>query len=73
MRQTVRVLVLIVSLRSIALYPIGAEKLSYTSHKLFLCIIRPYIDQNSMLTESFLKNLGNIETVIGSYCIDISE
>ena len=69
----VRVLILLASLGLIDYYSIVAEKLVKNTHKLFLCIIRPYIDQNATLVETILKNHGNVEAGIGSYCIDVVE
>ena len=68
-----RFLVMLVRLELLATFPMGAEKLSHTPHKLFLRIIIPDIDQNSMLAETILKNLVNIETGIRSYRIDVGE
>ena len=55
-------MILLVSLGFLATYPIGAENLVHTPHELFLCIIRPNIDHNSMLAEAVLNNLGNIKS-----------
>ena len=42
------------------------DNLAHTPHKIFLHIIRPYIDQNVVLAEAVLNNLGNIESGGGS-------
>ena len=66
-------MILLVSLVLLTTYPVGAEKLAHAPHKIFLCIISPDIDQNSMLTEAVLKNLLNIEAILGSYYLYASE
>ena len=68
-----RFLVMLVRLELLATFPMGAEKLSHTPHKLFLRIIRSYIYWNATLAESVLKNLGRFDTGLRSYRIDVGE
>ena len=68
-----RVLILLVTLVLLTPYPVGAEKLVHTPHKLFMWVIRPDVGRNFMLVEAVLKKIGNNEARLESYCIYVSE
>ena len=57
-----RVLILSVRFILLAPYPISVKKFAHTPYKLFLGIIGPYIDGDSTLAESVLKDLGNVKS-----------
>ena len=56
-----RVLILLVGLILLAPYPISMKKLVHTTHKSFLCIIRPGVDWDAILAEAILKDIYNVK------------
>ena len=66
-------MILFVGFRLFSAYSISGKKLAHTPHKIFLCIVIPYVNRNATPVESVLKDFEKVQSRLGSYGIEIRE
>ena len=69
----IRVLIMFLGFRIFSAYYISVKKLAHTPNKIFLWIVGPYVNRNSIIAEAVIKDFGNVQDWLGSYGIEICE